>query len=205
MRDGALPAVVLCLALGLLLAHAPRRRWLFALLAVSASALPASAFAYPPAWQAPILVACWVVTLLFIAGVLVARPLPFPLALALAAAAGLLTGLLTGEAGRPEVLAAALPCLLVRVPAAVLLARRRGIVLKVLASWLGAVAILSAELTLATGASVGADHLDWIDSLVEGSARAIPIAQQRADVLQLEQCRPAPLGRRGRGRHQPLV
>lgn len=160
MRDGALPAIALCLVFGMMLTYAPGKATLWGIAAGTLVAIVVSAVALPLEWRAQIVLACWAGTILAAAGVYLARPIPAWLAVFAAVAAGLLTGLLTGEVGRPGVLAAALPCMLIRFPAIWLVRSRRAIVLKVLTSWIVAVAILSAGLTVATGANAGSDHLE---------------------------------------------
>ncbi|MFN2474615.1 MAG: hypothetical protein ABR588_11955 [Sphingomicrobium sp.] len=160
MRDGAVPAIALCLALGILLAYAPRRALLAAIVAIALVAIAVSAIVLPLEWQAYVVIACWAGTLLFALAIYVARPIPLTAAVLAAVLAGLMVGALTSEIGRPTVLALALPCVLVSLPASWLVQRRKAIVLKVLTSWIVAVAILSTGLTLAAGVNAGADHLE---------------------------------------------
>lgn len=160
MRDGALPAIALFLALGMMLAYAADRTWLAAAIAALLAAVGASAVVLPLEWQAYVVIACWSGTLLCAIAIYAARPIPRSAAILTAVFAGLATGALTGETGRPGVLALALPCLLVRFPAVWLVRQRRAVVLKVLTSWIVAVAILSTGLTVAAGVNAGADHLE---------------------------------------------
>lgn len=161
MRDGALPAVLLCLALGLLLAYVPARGRAAATAALIVVAVPIGGLALPVGWQTPLLLSCWGTTGLFVAGVYLSRAVPVAVAVASGLIGGVLAGAVTSEVGRVEVLAAALPCVLVAWPGSWLASRRWSIVLKILASWLLAVAVLSAGVALASGgANAGADHLD---------------------------------------------
>lgn len=161
MRDGALPAMLLCLALGLLLAQASGRGRAAAAVALIMVAVPIGGLAWPIAWQGLLLLSCWGMTLLLIGGVYVARAVPVSVAVAAALLGGVLAGAITSEVGRVGVLVVALLCVLVAWPGAWLIRRQQAIVVKVLASWLLAVAMLSAGVTLASrDANAGADHLD---------------------------------------------
>lgn len=160
MRDGALPAIALCLMLGMMLAYARPRSVLAAIVVLGLSALGASAIVFPLEWQAYVVIACWCGTMLFAMAIYLARSIPVLGAILAAATAGAMTGALTGEIGRPGVLASALPCVLVCLPAGWLVRRRHAIVLKVLTSWIVAVAVLSTGLTIAAGVNAGADHLE---------------------------------------------
>lgn len=81
--------------------------------------------------------------------------------LALSMNAGLWSGSVLAIAGSPLDLLKALPCVLVFLPAAWLISRRLPIVVKVVSSWLIAVAILAATLQfLPVTPGYLPDHLD---------------------------------------------
>src|SRR5437763_1209748 len=117
MRDGALPAIALCLALGMLFAYASRRAWFAATGTLIVVAVGVSALVLPLEWQAFVVIGCWAAAVLFTLGIYCARPVPLVLSLLTAALAGALVGAQTSETGRPGVLVAALPFMLVRIPA----------------------------------------------------------------------------------------
>ena len=160
MRDGALPAIALCLIFGMMLAYVAPRTALAASLLAAAVAVVESAIVIPVEWRSAIVIGCWSATMLFAISVYAARPLPAWAAGCSAVIAGLLVGLITDQIGRPGVLAIALPCLLIQFPARWLVSVRRAIFLKVLTSWIVAVALLSIGLTVSAGVNSGSDHLD---------------------------------------------
>lgn len=160
MRGGALPPALLCAALGLALSFAPpKARWagLVVLLGVAvAASLPTSA----EHWREAIFLGCWASVILAAAAVHLPGGLGPRAALILAANGGLWTGLVIGAAGQPQDLAKALPAALLCLPGAWLAQGRRQVVLKVLSSWLIAVAILAASLPLVPTPGYQADHMD---------------------------------------------
>lgn len=160
MRDGALPAIALCLALGLALSHSSWRAWLTSGAALTVAAVTTSVFAVPLEWQQLVVLGCWAGCLLCCGAVYLGRPASPLVAGLVAAAAGMLIGALTSEIGQARTLVLALPWLAVFVPGAWLVRQRYAIVVKVLTSWLLAVAILSAGLTVVAGPTAGADHLE---------------------------------------------
>lgn len=154
---GVLPAALLCAALGLALAFAPRRAWTPALLILTAAALAASLPELGPRWREPLLVGCWLSVLLTATAAHAPGGGGLALALLISANAGAWSGLV---AGGPTAVLLALPWALLCLPGAWIAARRWGVALKVLASWLAAVALLGAALpTLSTPGSEP-DHMD---------------------------------------------
>lgn len=160
MRGGALPPALLCAALGLALSFAPpRARWT-GLLVLVAVAIAASLPTLGDRWREAIFLGCWVSVILAAAAVHLPGGLGPRATLSLAANAGLWTGLVIGAAGQPLDLAKALPAALLCLPGAWLVQGRRQIALKVLSSWLVAVAILAASLPLVPTPGYQADHMD---------------------------------------------
>ncbi|MBC7506267.1 MAG: hypothetical protein H7267_11170 [Sandarakinorhabdus sp.] len=78
----------------------------------------------------------------------------------LAANTGLWAGAVTAIAGTPQDLARALPVALLAWPAGWLVTHRAGIAVKVLASWLIAVAILVAALPIVPTPGYMQDHME---------------------------------------------
>jgi len=148
MNGGVLPAALLCAALGLGLASAERRTELprFAVLAVTACATALAPI--PVTWSHAVFLGCWTSIMASAAIVHEPRALKDNAALALTLNAAVWTGAVMALAPSKVDLLEALPLALCAWPAA--WARRRGqaIVLKVLASWLMAVAMLGATLQL---------------------------------------------------------
>jgi hypothetical protein len=146
MRGGALPPALLCAALALGLAAAEGKA---ALLGLAVLIVTACAIALAPVsgtWSGGVFLGCWTSIIASAAIVHGPRALQDKEALALSLNAGIWTGAVIALAPSKVDLLEALPLALCAWPAA--WARRRGqaIVLKVLASWLIAVAVLAATL-----------------------------------------------------------
>ena len=160
MRDGALPAVLLCLAFGMAICRQRLRNIALTLLILASAAAPTSALVFPDALAAPTAISAAVLTALFVFAVYSDRAFHPALVAGFGAAAGVLIGALTSFGGQAWLLLLALPATLVAFPAAWLARAGRAIALKVVASWILAVALLSIGLTIAQGVSAGSDHLD---------------------------------------------
>lgn len=160
MRGGFLPPAILIAAFGLALAFIPLRRAAIAAALMLLVALATFWSSPPVRWIEPIFVGCWL-SVIASAG-LVHRPLKLPPALFLAAAAnvGLWAGAATAVAGYARDLAIALPCVLLFVVGHAIVARGWGIGLKVLASWLTAVAILATMVSLTPTPGYKPDHME---------------------------------------------
>ena len=161
MRGGALPPALLFAALGLALAFARRRHLapciaLAAVLAVLVSFIPLGT-----QWRDPIFLGCWISVIAVAASVHLPGGVGLKLSLFLAADAGLWGGGVIAVAGKPLDLAESIPLVLLCLPGAWLVAGKRGIAVKVLASWLIAVALLAATLQLTTPTpGYVPDHMD---------------------------------------------
>lgn len=160
MRGGALPPALLSAALGLALAYAPPRVR-YAGLAVFWVAAPLAAFiSFAPNWIEAVFLACWAGVIAAAASVHLPRRLNLVAALALALVMAVLAGAVTALAGSVPALLIALPWALVTVPAAWLIARGWGIAVKIVSSWLIAIALLSAALPLTSTPGYEPDHLE---------------------------------------------
>ena len=160
MRGGALPPAMLAASLGLALAYTtPRMRVpAIAIFCVAALAL---AFVPFPSWLIEsVFLACWAVVVAACTSVHLPRGPGVRLAIALALIGGMLAGGLVALAGSPGDLAIALPCTLLVVPAAWLVASGRGIGVKIVSSWLIAIALLSAALPLTPTPGYEPDHME---------------------------------------------
>ena len=161
MRGGALPPALLAAALGLALAFAsPRNRGiglgLFALVAITVSRLP-----WPRAGLDGVFLALWGSLVATAGSVHLPPRRKGALALPLAANAGVWAGGVIAVTGAPGDLVAALPWALVALPGVCLAETRAAIALKVVASWLIAVAGLAALLPfLPVTPGYLPDHLD---------------------------------------------
>lgn len=163
VRGGALPSALLCVAFALALGFAPRRAIVPALLALVATALLASLANWPVAWREGAFIMCW----LGVVAIATSVHLPpdvwqrhgLPTAVAFALLAGAASAAVTRFEGQPGDLARALGLGLLCFPARWLVARRFSIAIKVVASWLVAVAILAALLPLAPTPGYVPDHM----------------------------------------------
>ena len=161
MRGGALPAALLCAAFGLLLAFAPRRALLpalalLAIVGIGVTWLPISG----PLVEIAFL-GCWGVLILTCVLVHLPRGVPAWLAAVLAPLVGIAAGaVIAGDGARSDILRA-LPCVLLCLPARWIVARGWQIGIKVVTSWLIAVALLAALLPSATKTpGYVPDHMD---------------------------------------------
>ena len=157
MTASVLPAALLCAALGLALAFAPRRTWTPALLALAAAAIAASLLDLGSRWRAPLLVGCWLSVLLAAAAAHAPGGAGRALALLVSVNAGAWSGLVVGG---PAAVLLALPWALLCLPGAWIVARGWGVALKVLASWLAAIALLGAALPTLSTPGYEPDHMN---------------------------------------------
>ena len=160
MRGGFLPPAILIAALGLALAFIPIRRALIAAGLMVVVTLIAWWSGPPTAWSELLFVGCWL-CVIATAG-LVHRPAMLPPAVFLAAAAnvGLWAGLVTSVAGKGRDLAIAVPCILLMFVGRPIVVRGWGIGVKVVASWLTAVAILATMVSLTPTPGYVQDHME---------------------------------------------
>jgi hypothetical protein len=149
MRGGALPPALLFAALGLALAFAPRRARAVGLAALLAGVGASSLLPLPESWLEGVYLAFWTSVIATAASVHFVRGLAHPwVAPALALNSGLWASAVVRLSGAPIDLLHALPFVLVLVPAWWLVDRRTAIPVKVVASWIIAVAVLAAGLQL---------------------------------------------------------
>ncbi len=161
MRGGALPPALICAALGFALSFAPRGALGPGFLALATAAIGASLITVDPGWDDSVFFGCWVSVLLTAGAVHLPYGVGFKLAMALALNAGFWTGAVIAAAGAPTDLLKALPLVLLCIPGAWLVAGRKSIVIKVVASWLVAVSILASALSITTTVpGYKLDHLE---------------------------------------------
>jgi hypothetical protein len=136
------------MALGLTLAFSSRRAWVLniALLAVCATAVVFAGVSQ--SWLEGIFMGCWISIAATAAAVHVPKGLSMTAAVALSANAGIWVGAVNALSGPRFNLVKTLPCVLALLPAAFIIGRRAPIVVKVVASWIVAVAVLAGTLQL---------------------------------------------------------
>ena len=160
MRGGALPPALLSAALGLALAYAPPRARAAGVAVLWVAAPLVELVTLAPRWEEAVFLACWAGVILAAASVHLPRRLSPPMALTLALLIAVLAGSVSAVAGSLPTLLVALPWVLVTIPAAWLIAHGRGIGVKIVSSWLIAIALLSAALPLTPTPGYAPDHLE---------------------------------------------
>ena len=162
MRGGALPPALLFAALGLSLAFASRRARVPGLVALLASVVAVSFTPVPQDWLEGVYLALWASVIATAASVHFVPRLAHPsVAPALALNAGIWSSAVVRLSGSPIDLLHALPFVLILFPARWLVERYTAIPVKVVASWLIAVAVLAATLQLiAVTPGYLPDHLE---------------------------------------------
>ena len=160
MRGGPLPVALLCAALGFALAFAPSRARLPALIILCAVAAIARFLPFHRISPEIVFAGCWVSVALTALTVHLRPGRPEWFAPALASNAGLWAGGVVAISGVVFDLVRALPAVLIVVPAAWLAARSGAIAVKVVASWLVAVAILAATLPIVPTPGYASDHIE---------------------------------------------
>lgn len=160
MRGGALPPALLCAALGLALAFAPRRVLPYAIAGLVLAALAFSFIPVPTAWLDGVFIGLWASLALTAASVHLPQGLGPRTAAALTLNGGLWTGLVVSASGSRWDLTEALPCSLLCLPAAWMVAKGWSVAIKVAASWLIAIALLAAGLSVVPTPGYKPDHME---------------------------------------------
>jgi hypothetical protein len=148
MRGGVLPPAMLFVALGLVLAFAPRRAWVPSFLALFATLGACTFLPVPQVWLEGVFLGCWITVILTAANVHLVRGLPPWAALALSVNTGVWASAVVSVSGSRLDLLTALPCVFILLPASWAVARRAPIAVKVVSSWVIAVAVLAVTLQL---------------------------------------------------------
>jgi hypothetical protein len=160
MRDGLLPSVMLCVALALPLGFASARTSAMAVAALLAGSACALLLPFAANHDDAIFAGCWISTLILAGCVHLPRGMNRATALVLGANAGVWAGLVAQAGGAASNLLIALPLVLLCLPARWLVQSGRGIALKVVASWLMAIAGMEVVLTLIPTPGYKPDHMD---------------------------------------------
>lgn len=160
MTGSALPAALIFAALGFALAFAPRRVRAPALLVAAIMAIVLLQVPHDDSRAVPIYFACWASVIVAAASVHLPGGLPAPAAVVLSLICGAAAGGVIGAAGNVQDLALAASAALVIVPASWLVASGRGIAVKVVSSWLIAIALLAAFLPITPTPGYAPDHME---------------------------------------------
>jgi hypothetical protein len=148
MRGGVLPPALLFVALGLALAFAPRRARVPGLLAFLMTVGTLSLLPVPRSWLEGAFLGCWSSVVVTAASVHLPRGLSLPGALFLSVNAGVWASIVVALSASRLDLLRALPSVLIFLPASWVVARHGSVPVKVVSSWIIAVAVLAATLQL---------------------------------------------------------
>ena len=159
-RGAALPDALLCVAIGLLLADRSRRETVLCARLLVGVGLATKAIGFNGLSDDVAFTGCWLSVLVTAGGVHLAGRLPTLAVRGLALNAGLWCGLAAEVGGGWEKLLIGLPFVAASVPARLLLKAGYGISLRVVASWLMAIAGLESILPLLPTPGYRGDHLD---------------------------------------------
>jgi hypothetical protein len=148
MRSGIAPSALLLVALGLALTHAPRRAWVSSLLALVTMMVTFLFLPAPHAWLEGIFFGCWISVIATAASVHLRRGVSTRVALALSLNAGAWASAAVVQSGARIDVLMVLPAVLILWPACSVTARHGSIPVKVLSSWIFAIAVLAVTLQL---------------------------------------------------------
>lgn len=146
MRGGVAPPALLFVALGLALAFTPRRAWAPSLFTLFATLGVFTFLPVPHVWLEGVFLGCWISVIATAASVHLGRGLSPWTALALSFNAGVWASAVVTLSGSQLDLLEALPCVLILFPASWVIRRHASIPVKVVSSWVIAVAVLAAAL-----------------------------------------------------------
>jgi hypothetical protein len=143
-----IPPALLFLALGLALSSAPRSVWVSGSFVLLASLGIFAFLPFPDSWLEPIFLGFWISVIATAASVHIIGGLTPRTALALSLNAGIWASAVVSLSGSRLDLLKALPCVLIFLPASWVVTRYQSIPVKVVSSWVIAVAVLAATLQL---------------------------------------------------------
>lgn len=154
-----MPPLLLFGSLGLALAFASPRTRVPALGLAAVGALAVAQISFPESWREGLFLACWVTVAGAAASVHLPNRVCRQIALPMALWVGIIAGAVTAIAGHTRDVLTGLPALAVLAPAAWLVATGRQIAIKVVTSWLIAIAVLAAALPLTPTPGYVPDHM----------------------------------------------
>ena len=146
MRPGSVPAALLCVALGLALAFSRSNARAASLLTLLATLGVFSFLPAPRAWLDGVFLGCWLAVIATLASVYRRRELGLVAALVLSVDAGIWATAVLSVSGSRLDLLKAVPCSLVVVPASCVVRRYGSVSVKVVSSWIIAIAVLAITL-----------------------------------------------------------
>ena len=159
MNGGILPIALLFVSTGLALALVPWRDAWFGIAALALSALLVSVLPIPPSATDAIFIGLWTSIIATAATSYSTRYFSDRLIIALAINNGVWAGALAATSGMRAGLVLAIPIALIALPGQRIAARDFGIVLKVVASWVIAIASLAIFVSLTSTPGYKPDHM----------------------------------------------
>jgi hypothetical protein len=146
MRGGIAPLALLFAALGLALAFSPRSVWSASLLVLLLTLTVITCLPMPRAWVEGIYLGCWISVMLTAGSLQLFRGVAAGAALILSINAGAWAGAIARISGSRSGLLETLPFVLIAWPGSWVAGRYGPIPLKVVSSWIIAIAVLSGML-----------------------------------------------------------
>ena len=159
MNAGVLPMLLLCATVGLLLSFGSQRIAWLGFAGMVASALSLSLPTLPAEVSKPVFIGAWVSIIVTATVTYLPPRLPSRWAIPLAINAGAWVGALASLSGRKRDLLLALPISLIFVVGRWVVARGLGLGVKVVASWMIAIATLSIFVSMTPTPGYEPDHM----------------------------------------------
>ena len=159
MNAGILPMLLISATVGLLLSLTTRRNAWFGFAAIAASGLTVSLFALPPRLSTPIFICAWLSVIVTAVITYLPPRLPERWAIPLSINAGVWVGALSSLSGRKLDLLLAVPVVLIFILGQWIVARGLGLGIKVVASWMIAIATLSIFVSMIPTPGYAPDHM----------------------------------------------
>ena len=160
MNAGFLPLALLCAALGLALAKTPFKLAVMAIAALAVTSLFSYAVIPVDRWETPALLGLWISAAVTAGLAYLPRGIDGFWVLVVSVNSGLWVGVVAHSAGGGAGIAAALPLVLLFLPAAWLLEKQLGATLKIAASWIVAVSILAGMIAISPTPGYAPDHME---------------------------------------------
>lgn len=160
MNGGIIPSLLLGATIGLLLSFTPLRVALFGGACLAATSILASLLAPPPSLQNAIFIGLWLSIILTAALTYLPHGAARRWAIPLATVGGLWIGGLASMSDRKSDLALALSVSLLWVPGRWIVARGYGLAVKIVASWMIAIASLSLFVSMTPTPGYEPDHME---------------------------------------------
>lgn len=160
MNGGIVPSLLLCATLGLLLSLTSLRVAWFAVACLVATSGIGSLLALPTSLMDAIFIGLWLSVILTAALTYLRHDVAQRWAIPLATVGGIWVGALASLSDRKSDLAFALPVSLLWIPGRLIVAQGYGLGIKVVASWMIAIASLSLFVSLTPTPGYKPDHME---------------------------------------------